>query len=114
MAPPLQPLYARLFAESLSGKTPPQSGHSSSPLLSSFCCFPFSFTHLDSTGALLFLPSLFGNSRFPSSHIVSGAGRLTMCHAYRVAPEPAFDVMFFGVTAPAGPAEQSDKLPARQ
>lgn len=37
-----------------------------------------------------------------------------MCHAYRVAPEPAFDVMFFGVTAPAGPAEQSDKLPAGQ
>lgn len=112
MAPPLQTLYAGLFAESLSEKSPPQSGHPSSPLLSSFCCFSLSFTHLDSTGARLFLPSLFGNRRFPSSHIISGAGRPTKCHACPVAPRPAFDVTFSGVTAPAGLVEQPDERPA--
>lgn len=95
--------------QSLSEKSPPQSGHLSSPLLSSFCCFSLSFTHLDSVGARLFPPSPFGNSRLPSSHIIPGAGGPTKCHASRVAPRLAFDVMFSGVTAPAGLVEQPDE-----
>lgn len=95
--------------QSLSEKSPPQSGHLSSPLLSSFCCFSLSFTHLDSVGARLFLPSPFGNSRLPSSHIIPGAGGPTKCHASRVAPRLAFDVTFSGVTAPAGLVEQPDE-----
>lgn len=59
---PLQPRYAGLFAESLSEKSPPQSGHPSSPLLSSFCCFFLSFAHVDSIGARLFLPFLLGTA----------------------------------------------------
>lgn len=61
MAPSLQPLYVGLFVECLRKKSPPQSGNPASPLLSSFCCFSFSFALLDSVGAWLFLPSLFGN-----------------------------------------------------
>lgn len=85
---------------SLSEKSPPQSGHASSPLL---CSVSLSLAHSDSTGARLFLPSPFGNSRLPSSHISSGAGRPAKCHTRHVAPGPAFDVTFRGVTAPAGP-----------
>lgn len=97
--------------QSVSGKSPPQSGHLSSPLLFSFCCFSLSFTHLDRVGAGLFLPSPFGNSRLPSSHIISGAGGPTKCHASCVAARPAFDVTFSGVTAPAGLVEQPDEHP---
>lgn len=112
VVPSLQPLYTGLFAEPLSEKSPPQSGHPSSPLLSSFCCFSLPVTHVDNTGAQLFLPSPFGNSRLPSSHIISGAGRPTKCHACRVSPRPAFDVTFSAVAAPPGLVEQPDERPA--
>ncbi|EOB05468.1 hypothetical protein Anapl_13376 [Anas platyrhynchos] len=83
MAPPLQPLYTGLFANSQ-----------------------------NSVRAQLFLLALLGNSCLPSFHIISGAGGPAKCHASHVAPRLAFEVTFSGATAPAGLAEQPEEHPA--